>query len=69
MPGLARGQDGAVLTIPPEHALMFRALAGIVAVACQLQAEVALRDIVTRWYPDFDTPKIPPKLATALGID
>ncbi|BBY83457.1 ABC transporter ATP-binding protein [Mycolicibacterium pulveris] len=72
VPGLARGQDfldGAVLAIPPEHTLMFRTLAGIAAVACQLEAEVALRDIITRWYPDFENPKIPPNLATALGID
>ncbi|MFC3777078.1 ABC1 kinase family protein [Mycolicibacterium holsaticum] len=72
VPGLARGQDfldGAVLSIPPEHALMFRTIAGIMAVACQLEAEVALRDIITRWYPDFENPKIPPKLADALEID
>ncbi|MGE2688907.1 ABC1 kinase family protein [Mycolicibacterium pulveris] len=72
VPGLARGQDfldGAVLTIPAEDALMFRTIAGIIAVACQLEAEVPLRDIITRWYPDFESPKIPPKLADALGID
>ncbi|MHC9292975.1 ABC1 kinase family protein [Mycobacterium sp. LTG2003] len=71
VPGLASGPDflgGAVLTIPPEHALMFRTIAGILAVACQLEAEVALRDIVTRWYPDFENPKIPTDIADALGI-
>jgi hypothetical protein len=71
IPGLARGQDflaGAVLAIPPEHVLMFRTLVGIVAVACQLQAEVALREIVTRWYPGFEDPKVPPDLARALGL-
>lgn len=71
IPGLARGQDflgGAVFTIPPEHALLFRSLAGVLAVACQLEAEVALREVVTRWYPGFENPKIPPKLASALDI-
>lgn len=72
IPGLARGQDflgGAVFAVPPEHALLFRSLAGILAVACQLEAEVALRDIVTRWNPGFENPKFPPKLASVLGID
>lgn len=71
MPGLARGQDffdGAVMTVASEHALMFRTMFGIVAVACQLDAEVALRGIVTRWYPDFATAKIPPGLAEGLGM-
>ncbi|BCO51950.1 ABC transporter ATP-binding protein [Mycobacterium paraintracellulare] len=71
IPGLARGQDflsGAALAIPPEHVLMFRTLVGIVAVACQLEAEVALREIITRWYPGFDYPKIPSDLARALGM-
>lgn len=45
---------------------MFRTVVGIVAVACQLEAEVALRDIITHWYPDFEKPKIPPKLAAGL---
>ncbi|QZH63303.1 AarF/ABC1/UbiB kinase family protein [Mycolicibacterium farcinogenes] len=70
VPGFARGQDflgGAVLTIPAEHALMFRAIAGILSIACQLEAELAVREIVTRWYPDFENPKIPPDLADALG--
>ncbi|MEN4399064.1 hypothetical protein ACNQR7_23845 [Mycolicibacterium senegalense] len=70
MPGLARGQDflgGAVLTLPAEHALMFRAIAGILSIACQLEAELAVREIITRWYPDFENPKIPPDLADALG--
>jgi ABC1 atypical kinase-like domain len=72
LPGLARGQDflgASTLDIPAEHALMFRTLVGLVAVACQLEAEVALRDIVIRWYPDFADPKIPPALADALGLD
>ncbi|WP_458127394.1 ABC1 kinase family protein [Mycolicibacterium wolinskyi] len=71
VPGLARGPaflGGAVLTIPAEHTLMFRTIAGILAVACQLEAEVPLREIVTRWYPDFEKPKIPTDLADALGI-
>ncbi len=72
IPGLARGQDflgGAVLEIPTEHVMMFRTIAGFVGVACQLEAEIALRDIVIRWYPEFAEPKIPPRLASALGID
>ncbi|MBA0044715.1 AarF/UbiB family protein [Mycobacteroides sp. LB1] len=72
IPGLARGQDflgGAVLEIPTEHVMMFRTIAGFVGVACQLEAEIALRNIVIRWYPDFAEPKIPPQLASALGID
>jgi hypothetical protein len=71
LPGLARGQDflgASTLNIPAEHALMFRTVVGLVAVACQLNAEVALRDIVIHWYPDFEHPKIPPALASALGI-
>lgn len=62
IPGLARGQDflaGSALTIPTEHVLMFRTLVGVVAVACQLEAEVALREIVIRWYPGFENPKLP----------
>lgn len=62
IPGLARGQDflaGSALTIPTEHVLMFRTLVGVVAVACQLEAEVALREIVIRWYPGFEDPKLP----------
>lgn len=72
IPGLARGQDflgGSVLDIPAEHVLMFRTIVGILAVACQLEAQVPLRDIVIRWYPAFEDPKIPPSLAEALGID
>ena len=71
IPGLARGQDflaGAALTIPPEHVLMFRTLVGIVAVACQLEAEVPLRELVTRWYPGFEDPQVHPDLARALGL-
>ena len=71
IPGLARGQDflaGAALAIPPEHVLMFRTLVGIVSVACQLEARVALREIITRWYPGFEDPKVPPDLAGALGL-
>jgi hypothetical protein len=72
VPGLARGQDflaGATLAIPPQHVQMFRTIVGIVAVACQLEAKVALREIVIRWYPDFAEPKIPPDLACALGLN
>lgn len=72
MPGLARGEDvlaGATLGLPAEHVLMLRTLVGLAAVACQLEAEVALRDIVTRWYPGFAEPTIPARLAGALGLD
>ncbi|MCV7104936.1 hypothetical protein [Mycolicibacterium chitae] len=68
--GLVRGHDflaAARLNVPAEHALMFRTLVGLVAVTCQLEAEVALRDIVLRWYPEFAEPKIPPAVADALG--
>ncbi|MGX9674300.1 ABC1 kinase family protein [Mycobacterium sp. HM-7] len=71
IPGLARGQDflaGSALAIPSEHVLMFRTLVGIVAVTCQLEAEVALREIVTRWYPGFEDLKIRSELAHALGL-
>ena len=71
VPGPARGQDflaGAILAIPPEHVLMFRTIVGAIAVACQLGAEVPLRSIITRWYPDFENPRIPSELACALGV-
>ncbi len=72
IPGLARGQEfmgGAVLEIPTEHVMMFRTLAGLVGVACQLEAQIALRDITIRWYPDFAEAKVPSRLADALDID
>ena len=42
---------GRRLNLPPQYLLVHRVSMGTLAVLCQLDARVALRDIVSRWNP------------------
>lgn len=54
--GDVTGQDfhtGRALNLPPRYLMIHRVTVGAIGVLCQLEAEVALRDIVRRWQPGF----------------
>ncbi|WP_019819207.1 ABC1 kinase family protein [Saccharomonospora saliphila] len=54
--GDTRNQDfntGRSLNLPPQWLLIHRVTAGATGILCQLDAEVAVRDIVRRWQPGF----------------
>ncbi|WP_007027088.1 ABC1 kinase family protein [Saccharomonospora iraqiensis] len=57
--GDTRNQDfhtGRFLNLPPQWLLIHRVTAGAIGILCQLDAEVAVRDIVRRWQPGFADP-------------
>ena len=54
--GDARSQDfrtGRSLNLPPHYLLIHRVTAGATGILCQLDAEVAIREIVQKWQPGF----------------
>ncbi|HEV2781389.1 MAG TPA: AarF/ABC1/UbiB kinase family protein [Actinophytocola sp.] len=51
-----RGQDfrtGRSLNLPPQYLMLHRVLGGSTGILCQLDAELPVRDIITRWQPGF----------------
>ena len=51
-----RGQDfrtGRTLNLPPQYLLLHRVLGGSTGILCQLDAELPVRDLITRWQPGF----------------
>lgn len=54
--GDLRGQDfrtGRSLNLPPQYLMLHRVLGGSTGILCQLDAELPVRDIITRWQPGF----------------
>ena len=54
--GDARSQEfrtGRSLNLPPQYLLIHRVTAGATGILCQLDAEVAIREIVQKWQPGF----------------
>ncbi|MBV9844193.1 MAG: AarF/ABC1/UbiB kinase family protein [Kutzneria sp.] len=54
--GDLRGQDfrtGRSLNLPPQYLLIHRVTLGATGILCQLDAEVPMRAIVSRWQPGF----------------
>ncbi|MBC6451474.1 ABC1 kinase family protein [Actinokineospora xionganensis] len=57
--GDLRGQDfktGRSLNLPPQYLLVQRVTAGATGILCQLDAEVGMREIISRWQPGFADP-------------
>ncbi|OLR90229.1 ABC1 kinase family protein [Actinokineospora bangkokensis] len=57
--GDMRGQDfktGRSLNLPPQYLLIQRVTAGATGILCQLDAHVAIRDIISHWLPGFADP-------------
>jgi predicted unusual protein kinase regulating ubiquinone biosynthesis (AarF/ABC1/UbiB family) len=51
-----RSQDfrtGRSLNLPPQYLLLHRVLGGSTGILCQLDAELPVRDLITRWQPGF----------------
>lgn len=51
-----RGQDfrtGRSLNLPPQYLLLHRVLGGSTGILCQLDAEIPVRELITRWQPGF----------------
>jgi predicted unusual protein kinase regulating ubiquinone biosynthesis (AarF/ABC1/UbiB family) len=51
-----RGQDfrtGRSLNLPPHYLMLHRVLGGSTGILCQLDAELPVRDIISRWQPGF----------------
>jgi predicted unusual protein kinase regulating ubiquinone biosynthesis (AarF/ABC1/UbiB family) len=51
-----RGQDfrtGRSLNLPPQYLLLHRVLGGSTGILCQLDAELPIRELITRWQPGF----------------
>ncbi len=51
-----RGQDfrtGRALNLPPQYLMLHRVLGGSTGILCQLDAELPVREIITRWQPGF----------------
>ncbi len=51
-----RGQDfrtGRSLNLPPQYLLLHRVLGGSTGILCQLDAELPVRALITRWQPGF----------------
>lgn len=51
-----RGQDfrtGRSLNLPPQYLMLHRVLGGSTGILCQLDAELPVRDIISRWQPGF----------------
>lgn len=51
-----RGQDfrtGRSLNLPPQYLLLHRVLGGSTGILCQLDAELPVRELITRWQPGF----------------
>jgi predicted unusual protein kinase regulating ubiquinone biosynthesis (AarF/ABC1/UbiB family) len=46
-------RTGRALNLPAEYLLIHRTTAGNTGILCQLEAEVAVRDIAERWVPGF----------------
>lgn len=46
-------QTGRGLNLPPDYLLIHRVTMGTTAIMCQLDAEVAARDVLERWQPGF----------------
>jgi hypothetical protein len=56
--GNVRSQDfrtGRALNLPPQYLLLHRVLGGSTGILCQLDAEIPVRDLITRWQPGFTT--------------
>jgi predicted unusual protein kinase regulating ubiquinone biosynthesis (AarF/ABC1/UbiB family) len=56
--GDVRSQDfrtGRSLNLPPQYLLLHRVLGGSTGILCQLDAELPVRDLITRWQPGFTT--------------
>ncbi|OLF09187.1 ABC transporter ATP-binding protein [Actinophytocola xinjiangensis] len=54
--GDTRGQDfrtGRSLNLPPQYLMLHRVLGGSTGILCQLDAELPVRDLITRWQPGF----------------
>jgi predicted unusual protein kinase regulating ubiquinone biosynthesis (AarF/ABC1/UbiB family) len=51
-----RSQDfrtGRSLNLPPQYLMLHRVLGGSTGILCQLDAELPVRDIISRWQPGF----------------
>jgi predicted unusual protein kinase regulating ubiquinone biosynthesis (AarF/ABC1/UbiB family) len=51
-----RGQDfrtGRSLNLPPQYLMLHRVLGGSTGILCQLDAELPVRELITRWQPGF----------------
>jgi predicted unusual protein kinase regulating ubiquinone biosynthesis (AarF/ABC1/UbiB family) len=51
-----RGQDfrtGRSLNLPPRYLMLHRVLGGSTGILCQLDAELPVRELITRWQPGF----------------
>lgn len=46
-------RTGRSLNLPPHYLLVYRVTSGTTGILCQLDAELAIRDIVERWQPGF----------------
>ncbi|OLF14876.1 ABC1 kinase family protein [Actinophytocola xanthii] len=56
--GDVRSQDfrtGRSLNLPPQYLLLHRVLGGSTGILCQLDAELPVRALLTRWQPGFTT--------------
>jgi predicted unusual protein kinase regulating ubiquinone biosynthesis (AarF/ABC1/UbiB family) len=56
--GDVRSQDfrtGRSLNLPPQYLMLHRVLGGSTGILCQLDAELPVRDLITRWQPGFTT--------------
>ena len=51
---------GLKLNLPPSYLLIHRVWLGGIGVLCQLEGEVAGREILARWLPGLDLPELPP---------
>lgn len=54
--GDVRSQDfrtGRSLNLPPQYLMLHRVLGGSTGILCQLDAELPVRDLITRWQPGF----------------
>jgi predicted unusual protein kinase regulating ubiquinone biosynthesis (AarF/ABC1/UbiB family) len=54
--GDMRSQDfrtGRSLNLPPQYLLLHRVLGGSTGILCQLDAELPLHELMTRWQPGF----------------
>lgn len=46
-------RTGRALNLPPDYLLIHRVTLGATGILCQLEAEVATREIIERWQPGF----------------
>ncbi|GAA2811197.1 AarF/ABC1/UbiB kinase family protein [Saccharopolyspora taberi] len=47
-------RTGRSLNLPPDYLLIHRVTLGATGILCQLDSEIAAREIISRWQPGFD---------------